>query len=244
MVSHFIRCIALTYWIFKSLCQFLMPVQKSLETYWMHHVLYTDHSDWVEQTCQSNRNSHYEQVDNHHTDDRQVSPHHTNATTIRHTEAATTTQNLPYARTTTGVTLASADATAHIVTSLSIKLMSQQQMTHTIHKHQRAGFSIWTRWDVMAHPLFIHTCYYIFNLQRPTTQQSPLINSTFTVKSTTFFGTAMLDFVCSTCIVTIFQLLNKARKHITHSYIPALWGWGSEQPSAITSLPSRHWIKN
>ena len=33
MVSHLIRCIAITYWIFKSLQQF-----KCLETYWRHHV--------------------------------------------------------------------------------------------------------------------------------------------------------------------------------------------------------------
>ena len=26
------------YWIFNSLRQFQMPVQKSLETYWMHHI--------------------------------------------------------------------------------------------------------------------------------------------------------------------------------------------------------------
>ena len=38
-VSHLIRCIATTYWIFKSLRQFWMPVQKSLETYQRHHVL-------------------------------------------------------------------------------------------------------------------------------------------------------------------------------------------------------------
>ena len=39
MVSHLIRCIAITYWISKSLRQFSMPVQKkSLKNYWKHHV--------------------------------------------------------------------------------------------------------------------------------------------------------------------------------------------------------------
>ena len=39
MVSHLIRCIAIKYWFFKSLPQFLMPVQKKcLENCWMHHV--------------------------------------------------------------------------------------------------------------------------------------------------------------------------------------------------------------
>ena len=33
MVSHLIRCLVITYWIFKSLRQFKMPIQKSLETY-------------------------------------------------------------------------------------------------------------------------------------------------------------------------------------------------------------------
>ena len=37
MVSYLTRCIAIRYWIFKSLRQFQMPVQKSLETYWIHH---------------------------------------------------------------------------------------------------------------------------------------------------------------------------------------------------------------
>ena len=36
--DSFLRCIAITYWISKSLRQFQMPVQKSLETYWIHHV--------------------------------------------------------------------------------------------------------------------------------------------------------------------------------------------------------------
>ena len=38
MVSHLIRCIAITYWIFNSQWQFQMPIQKSLETYWRHHI--------------------------------------------------------------------------------------------------------------------------------------------------------------------------------------------------------------
>ena len=38
LVRHLIRCIAITNWIFKSLQQFEMPAQKSLETYWMHYV--------------------------------------------------------------------------------------------------------------------------------------------------------------------------------------------------------------
>ena len=38
LVSHLIRYLAITYWNFKSLRQFKMPVQKSLETYWMHHI--------------------------------------------------------------------------------------------------------------------------------------------------------------------------------------------------------------
>ena len=38
--SSLIRCIAIRYWIFKSLRQFKMPVRKSLETYWRIHVQY------------------------------------------------------------------------------------------------------------------------------------------------------------------------------------------------------------
>ena len=38
LVSHLIRRIAITYWMFKSLWQFKMPVQKSMEHYWMHRV--------------------------------------------------------------------------------------------------------------------------------------------------------------------------------------------------------------
>ena len=44
LVSHLTRYIAITYWIFKSLRQFQMPVQKSLEPYWMHHVYIYIHS--------------------------------------------------------------------------------------------------------------------------------------------------------------------------------------------------------
>ena len=43
MVCHLIRCIAITYWMFKSLRQ------KSLETYWRHHVY---QPSWVIE-CQS-----------------------------------------------------------------------------------------------------------------------------------------------------------------------------------------------
>ena len=37
---HLIRCIAITYWIFKSLQQFKMPVQKSLEIHWIYIYMY------------------------------------------------------------------------------------------------------------------------------------------------------------------------------------------------------------
>ena len=45
LVSHLIRCIAITYWIFKSLRQFKMPVKKSLETYRMHLICEDKQSD-------------------------------------------------------------------------------------------------------------------------------------------------------------------------------------------------------
>ena len=45
LVSHLIRCITITYWIFKSLRKFEMPVQKkSQETYWMHQVSSSCHA--------------------------------------------------------------------------------------------------------------------------------------------------------------------------------------------------------
>ena len=37
LASHLIRCIAITYWIFKSLRKFWIPLQKSLESFWIHH---------------------------------------------------------------------------------------------------------------------------------------------------------------------------------------------------------------
>ena len=38
LINHLIRCIAIRYWIFKSLQQFKCLYKKSLETYWIHHV--------------------------------------------------------------------------------------------------------------------------------------------------------------------------------------------------------------
>jgi len=69
----------------------------------------------------------------------------------------------------------------------------------------------------MAQSRFSHTRHHIYNLQKPSGQRSPLINSTFTVNGTTFSGAAMLDSGCSTCIVPISQLPKEARKHITRS---------------------------
>ena len=126
--------------------------------------------------------------------------HHTNT---RHRETTTITQNPPYAGTTPGATLASMDATAHITTCHLPRLMSQKQMTH---------HPVQTEQDVMARPLFTLSHYQIFNLQRPSTEMSLLVNSTFTVKATTFSSTAMLDSGFSTCIVPISQLLKEARK--------------------------------
>ena len=71
----------------------------------------------------------------------------------------------------------------------------------------------------MARPPFTHACHHLFNLQRHFTLLSPLVNSTFTVKDTTFSGTAMLDSGCSTYIVPISQQSKEARKHMTHSNI-------------------------
>ena len=68
----------------------------------------------------------------------------------------------------------------------------------------------------MAHPPVRRAHHHIFNFQH-TTQQSPFIRATFTVKGTTFSDTAMLDSGCSTCIIPISQLLEDAKKHITNS---------------------------
>ena len=45
LVCRLIRCIAITYWILKGLPQYQMPAQKSMETYWMHHVYLLKHSN-------------------------------------------------------------------------------------------------------------------------------------------------------------------------------------------------------
>ena len=71
----------------------------------------------------------------------------------------------------------------------------------------------------MACLLFTHACHHIFNLQRPSTKLSPLVNSTFAIEDTTFIGTAMLNSGCSTWVVPISQLPKEARKHMTHSDI-------------------------
>ena len=71
----------------------------------------------------------------------------------------------------------------------------------------------------MDRPQSTLTRHHIFNLQRLSSLLSPLINSTFAVKDTTFSGTAMLYSGCSICIVPISQLPKEARKRITHSGI-------------------------
>ena len=69
----------------------------------------------------------------------------------------------------------------------------------------------------MARPLFFHHHHHIFNLQKLSLHQSTLVKATFTIKGITFFGVAMLDSGCSTCIVPISRLPNEAKKHMTHS---------------------------
>ena len=71
----------------------------------------------------------------------------------------------------------------------------------------------------MPRLLFINTRQHIFKLQRPSIQQSLLVNSTFAVKGTTFSGSAILDSGCSTYIVPISLLPKGARKYMTHSDI-------------------------
>ena len=53
LVSHLIRCIAITYWIFNSLYNFKCPCEKCLETYRMHLVylktyikVFVDNDKW------------------------------------------------------------------------------------------------------------------------------------------------------------------------------------------------------
>ena len=88
---------------------------------------------------------------------------------------------------------------------------------YTTHRHQGTGFLVGTRQNVMAHPLLFHPSHHIFNLQKLSLHQSPLVKATFTVKGITFSGVAMLDSGCSTCIIPISQLPKEAKKHVTHS---------------------------
>ena len=88
---------------------------------------------------------------------------------------------------------------------------------YTTHRHRGTGFSVRTRWNVMARPLFFHPSHHIFNLQKLSMHLSPLVKATFTVKGITFSGIAMLDSGCSTCIIPISQLSKEAKKHLTHS---------------------------
>ena len=83
--------------------------------------------------------------------------------------------------------------------------------------HRGTGFSVRTRLNVMARPLFFYPSHHIFNLQKLSLHQSPLVKATFTVKGITFSGIAMLDSGCSTCIVPISRLPKEAKKHVTHS---------------------------
>ena len=66
---------------------------------------------------------------------------------------------------------------------------------------------------MVRHP-FTHTRYHIFKHQRPSTQQSPIVSTTFTVKGIPFFRHSNVEF-------WMFRLhcadLPKARKHMTHS---------------------------
>ena len=71
----------------------------------------------------------------------------------------------------------------------------------------------------MACPLFSHPSHHIFNLQKLSLHQSPLVKATFTVKGITFSGVAMFDSGCSTCIVPISRLPKGAKKHVTHSNV-------------------------
>ena len=69
----------------------------------------------------------------------------------------------------------------------------------------------------MARLLFFHPSHHIFNLQKLSLHQSPLVKVTFTVKGIRFSGRAILDSGCSTCIVPISRLTKEAKKHVTHS---------------------------
>ena len=120
---------------------------------------------------------------------------------IRHTETVTITQNLSYARTSPEATLASMDATAYIATNLSFSLVSHHSQT----LRSRIFSMNWMRYDGLF-PIHPRSPSHI---QGPETFHTAVtaINSTFTVKDTTFSGTAMLDSGCFTCIVPISQLL-------------------------------------
>ena len=90
---------------------------------------------------------------------------------------------------------------------------------YTVHRHRGTGFSVRTRRNVIARPMFFHPSHHIFNLQELSLHRSPLVKATFTVKGITFSGVAMLDSGCSTCIVPIFRQLKEAKKHVTHSEV-------------------------
>ena len=118
-----------------TLFQLLVQDGQNLELAWLTWlcIIYIDHSDWVKETCQSRRNSYYEQVDNHCPHNRQAPPHHTNIMTIRYTDTTTITQNLLYAITAPGVVLVSTNATAYIASCSGLCLSNG--WWQTIHKH-------------------------------------------------------------------------------------------------------------